>query len=290
MFIGFVWLVLCSILAWAVCARAWRSRGNTWAEIGVTLVGLTAILCACNWKVETDATRQRRLVQNSLLGYARKMAQRTSFMGHYRLPTGAPADNPVYQRLLEAQRRWLRSYPDAASVYTVRPNDHGGLTFVVCAEADLDQNGKIEGDRELLVPNGEDYDDFSPEFRQALKEGVGFSKEPSTDKWGTWITAAAAVRDLQGHVDAILGVDFPAETWIASQQGARAADTCASVFFVLLYLVMCSGLLQHFSRRRISSMAGQDARTALRIADQTMEVAELWAIEAETEPSQTDAA
>lgn len=87
---------------------------------------------------------------------------------------------------------------------------------------------------------GEEYD-ATPELLAALKGEEAASKDPYTDKWGTFVTGAAPIRDSSGKVVAAVGADLPYETvkriqmtMIVLVGGACGAALLCSVGFAVL--------------------------------------------------------
>lgn len=68
---------------------------------------------------------------------------------------------------------------------------------------------------------GDPYDEASPELVQALSDGTPFLEGPLPDRYGTWVSAFAPVRDQSGQLLALLGIDFDAGDWAALEEAAR---------------------------------------------------------------------
>lgn len=76
-------------------------------------------------------------------------------------------------------------------------------------------------DPEQPVQPGEPYDEASKELLQALESGAPFLEGPLADRYGTWVSAFAPVRDQAGTLVALLGIDFDAREWATIEENAR---------------------------------------------------------------------
>ncbi|MBS1714105.1 MAG: hypothetical protein JST30_07175 [Armatimonadetes bacterium] len=214
-------LALPGLIAFVCICRQAKGLGAKTLECVACGLCWSALMVSAVWGAESSAAEKRRALQSELQSVAALFAQRIERLGHARVPTRARADDPDLLRLIEAERRWMADHADAESVYTVRRRPSGGYTFVVAAEADLDHDGFIKGDREARIAPGSDYEERPAEFAEAFARGSGFSRAPEADPWGVWVTATEALHAPDGRVEAILGVDFPAGEWTTLQERAR---------------------------------------------------------------------
>ena len=95
------------------------------------------------------------------------------------------------------------------------------MILLVDSETDYDHNGRYEGAREQRTPPGEVYTDITPALERAFRGTPQFDDAIITDRWGTWVSAYAPLRDADGRVEAVLGVDFEAAEWLAQRAQAR---------------------------------------------------------------------
>jgi len=113
--------------------------------------------------------------------------------------------------MIEVEKAWLQRNPNVADIYTYRQLADGKFVFIVDSETDYDHNGRYEGPRESRTPIGtpnDSADDF--DARAANGEAV-FDPNITADEWGVWVSAMQPMFDARGQVEAVLGVDFPAE-------------------------------------------------------------------------------
>jgi len=212
------------LLALAVCSaqggiavylrtRGVPVSGLTWALLGVLLVGVLPF-------VRSAGERQEGRLASELLAHARTYAAEVEFSGHAALPAAPSATDPAYLKLVEAELRWLRANPVVADVYTMRRLADGTVFLLVDSETDYDHDGSFSGAREARTVPGEQYPDPDLELLQAFGGMETFSS-PYTDRWGTWVSANVPLHGADGKVEGVLGVDYPADRWVAEVAEAR---------------------------------------------------------------------
>lgn len=200
------------------------------------LLGLMIIVGIATAEI-TGRHEQGRL-RAMLEGLAPTYAQEVQRLGHASLSSETPENDPVYVSLIEAQKRWERVNPAVNDIYTFRTIGDQ-VVLVVDAETDYDRNGFFEGDREERTSIGEPYDESTPEMLRCLSEGVSiFDDAPVSDRWGTWVSAYAPLRDADGNIEGALGVDYDARSWTQSILAHRFA--ALSLTFVMVIILVFS--------------------------------------------------
>jgi PAS domain S-box-containing protein len=86
-----------------------------------------------------------------------------------------------------------------------------------------------------------------PVLEKAFDGESIFTQQPWTDPRGTWVTAAAPMRNFRGDVDAVLVADFDARPLVAGTVAARRA-TLGGAAAVLIAIAAASALL---AQRRV---------------------------------------
>lgn len=111
-------------------------------------------------------------------------------------------------------------------VYIVKQTDKQGIaSFWVDAEEDL----------ELVSPFGEEYDTAqSPMMWEAFSGEALVEDSFTTDEWGVWLSSYAPVRNSEGHVIAVLGLDMDSRVITAKHR-------LLLLYTLLLYVVTCLG-------------------------------------------------
>ncbi len=202
--------------------RAWLRHAGHAQEIPAwswaALVGLLVVSAII---VNSADHHERSRLQSILGGYAPTFAAEMERLGHSRLTLETPPDDPVFLSLIEAEKRWIELNPSISSIYTFRKRPDGTTVLMVDAEADLDHDGDYEGDEER-TPLGEPYSELDKELESPFLGESLFINTPYTDKYGTWVSALVPMRDEEGKVEAVLGLDYDARVWITSILRRRA--------------------------------------------------------------------
>ncbi|MEZ5328775.1 MAG: PAS domain-containing protein [Verrucomicrobiales bacterium] len=219
LYTGFVVIVIA--LTAGVHFSLWRGMTS---QLGIRIVWL-AIICLLVggwWSVDAAGKKEQSRLQQMLEGLPPTYAAELEKMGHWRLPNDAEPDDPLYLSMIEAELRWQKANPAANDIYTMRVAKDDTTQLIVDSETDYDHNGVFEGDTESRTDIGEIYDDPDDEMFEAMETGVTtFSSEPVTDRWGTWVSAYAPIRDAEGQIEAVVGVDFAASEWMSAILAAR---------------------------------------------------------------------
>jgi PAS domain S-box-containing protein len=201
--------------------HAWlRRRGGPGLSPASLLLVLVVLIGG--WFFVDRAGREARTgirekVELLLPLYAREFQR----LGHARVPTDAPPDNPDYLQLIRTQVEWLRLNTFVADIYTFRQLADHRLAIVVDSETDYDHDGRIAGPREQRTPAGQLFIKHSVARDQALAGQVSFDGNVYTDAWGSWVSAFTPLYDSAGRVEAVLGVDVGAALWHADIRQAR---------------------------------------------------------------------
>ena len=213
-----------SLCVFVLLQWRWRSGSRRWRGTAVGGALVLAILGGGWFFVENAGARARTQIEQMMCGYAPTYAQELTRLGHAEQSLDTPADDPKYLAMIEAEKRWLAANSNIADIYTFRQRPDGKVVMMVDSETDYDRDGKIEGEREQRTPIGEEYAEVTPLLLQAFAGGGGgFDEEIVTDRWGTWVSAYVPMRDAEGRVEAVLGVDFDAHQWLDAIRSARLA-------------------------------------------------------------------
>lgn len=177
---------------------------------------LTIILAALGGVWSWDAGQRERLrLQRTVAGLAPTFAYESAKLGHARIGLHTPPNDPGYLTLIERQKVWVSLSPEVCDIYTFRLFPDGKCRLIVDSETDYDLNGRIEGEREARTVIGEEFDPYLDDVPFDGKVNNQFSEEIVADRWGVWVCAYAPIRREDGSVEAILGVDLDAFTWLS---------------------------------------------------------------------------
>lgn len=62
-------------------------------------------------------------------------------------------------------------------------------------------------------PPGQIYSEASPELQSVFTTGKEITEGPLADRWGVWVSSLVPVRDRNGKIIAVLGMDIDARNW-----------------------------------------------------------------------------
>jgi PAS domain S-box-containing protein len=205
-------------------------------------------------------TPQQRLI-TLFEGVAPTYADELSRMGHAFLEIETAQTDPRYVAMVETLKRWSRLNPLVSDIYTYRMRADGAVVLMVDAETDYDGDGVFTGEREARTRPGEVYPQAGPELRRAFKGEKNFMTRPVTDRWGTWVSVHVPMYDASGRVEAVLGMDYRADLWLAESAGQRRAALgyLGAVWLILLG----SGASLAVYRQELRARRESDARLDL---------------------------
>ncbi len=203
----------------ALSVQLWRLARSAPTLMWMWLVTI-ALLVAGWFLVDSAGNRERHRLKTRIEGFAPTYANELMEMGHEQITTDTPPDDPLYLKMIERQVRWLQLNTTVADIYTARKHLVGNQ-LIVDSETDYDRNGVYEAPRETRTRIGELYDEKNSFLDRAYAGEAIFDDTIYTDRWGTWVSAYAPMRDKEGNVEAIIGVDFAAEEWIAAIRRSR---------------------------------------------------------------------
>lgn len=216
---AFVLLATIAAGATLVCLR--RYRGGHQA-LCLVVIGLLALFLSGWFIVNHAGNRERDLLRSQIEGFAPTYAEELQAMGHAQVTVDTNPNDPLYLTMIEKQRRWLDLNQAVTDIYTFRRSPDGNQ-LIVDSETDYDRDGKYVGERESRTPIGELWAESSPFLERAYAGETCFDDSPYSDRWGTWVSAYVPMIDEDQRVEAVLGVDFPAEDWVTSILRARVA-------------------------------------------------------------------
>ncbi|MGC5326912.1 sensor domain-containing diguanylate cyclase [Brevibacillus sp. SYSU BS000544] len=206
-----------------VCLTVWlkrilKARGYEQKQImgrsQSFIWGLLALVLLFGWFFVNQAEEDEvAKIKTPLEGLAPVFSKILQDEGHARIQLDTLPSDALYQRMSDQMIEWMKLYPFIESVYTIRKLPDGTNVLVVCPEADLNDNGKIDSRLELAVPIGETYPNQLAELELAFKGERTLQETPYTDKWGTWISSFAPIYDSSGNVESVLGIDFDYNEW-----------------------------------------------------------------------------
>ncbi|MGE3175813.1 MAG: ATP-binding protein [Planctomycetota bacterium] len=218
-------------------------------------LSVLGVLLAAVPLAELAGQLERDRLQALVAGMAPTYAHEMERLGIADVDLQTPPDDPTYLRLIRAQIDWLRLNPAIADVYTFVQRDDGQVALLVDSETDYDRDGRFDHDREARTAIGEVYDEVNPALERAFAGAASFCADPVTDRWGTWVSAFEPLRRADGSQCGVLGVDYPAEAWVASILRARGAVLAMAFLLVLVLAAGRSVFMLALGRARAATEA-----------------------------------
>lgn len=148
---------------------------------------------------------------------------------HSNIRTRADESSDAYRQIRMALKSARRVNPDIRYVYTMRKTNRKNiLQFVVDSDDDPDHVGS-------------EYDASRfPEMQKAFRAPTA-DMYPERDKWGTWLSGYAPIKDSQGRVDAIIGVDMSVAQ-LRAQESALRRSAIRNVIVTMLTALLLASL------------------------------------------------
>lgn len=239
-----------ALAAWLL--QWWLARRGVFHGSSAIWLALGAVLLTGWFATRSAGHRERDRIKQLLMGFPPTYAVELDRIGHDKITADTPADDPVYLDLIEAEKRWLKVNPYINDIYTIARVKDGGFVLLVDSETDYNRDGRIEGETEARTPIGESYASDDASLAKALDGEPSFSERPYVDRWGHWVSAYFPMRNAQGVVTAVVGVDFSAAEWMAAIRRARLG----AIGMVMVVSLLCVGLVAAFA---ISQLQRQHA-------------------------------
>jgi signal transduction histidine kinase/ActR/RegA family two-component response regulator len=222
------------ILGIAARQRAAKEYGH---RVWLVWLGTAALAGLGGLWAWDSGNRERLRLERTVEGMAPTYAYELAKLGHEAIDLDTPADDPTYLTLIERQKVWVALSPDVCDIYTFRLFPDGKTRLIVDSETDYDLNGKFEGFRESRTEIGEEFDPYLADVPFDGKVNNRFSAEIVEDRWGVWVCAYAPIRRADGSVDAIVGVDLDAYTWLMGILRVCAVRLFISIVVILMIAI-----------------------------------------------------
>lgn len=242
---------------------------------GFRLLFLPCMILACTVLLSAVFyMRGRELMQGELRERIRTLTQTSALLFSHediqRIRTAEDAALPEYVRIVQLMNILRTANSDVRFVYLLRPTDDPAIfEFVADADSlhpfppyyDLDQDGMIDEDDELVAP-GTPYDVSEiPDFAAAL-EGTLTPPEPYSDQWGTYMSAFSPVLGPDGRPVAVLGIDVDIGHF--QELSGRIFSVAAYLLTLLVGVVLSLFAAFILRRRRLEALKQLEVdRTAL---------------------------
>jgi diguanylate cyclase (GGDEF)-like protein/PAS domain S-box-containing protein len=186
------------------------------AVLSIVILHVTGTSFA-NMLVERERDELRTSVESLAVAYGGMLSQ----FDMEALKPGAPLSGKYYDYLNGLLNKWMLEQPLLLSMYVLKKDQDGRNYFALAPETDYDGNGLILGYQEESVPIGTYYESYIPELEQAFKGRVSTQQEPTTDTWGLSLSTFAPVRNPDGRVSAVIGIDLDGNRFYTNMRYER---------------------------------------------------------------------
>jgi hypothetical protein len=116
----------------------------------------------------------------------------------------ADQDTPIFRSIVARLAQLQTENRDCRFIYLMGRKD-GAVIFLA------DGTDPSSPD---YSPPGEVYEEASPELIRSFATGEPFVEGPVSDRWGTWVSGLAPIRDPSSQsVLAVMGMDVNADRW-----------------------------------------------------------------------------
>ncbi|MFV8340858.1 ATP-binding protein [Flavobacterium sp. XS2P39] len=152
----------------------------------------------------------------------------------------SPSDSnkPEYLALKNSLKAIIQINPKASFAY-LYTQKNGKIYFMVDSEP---ENSKD------YSPPGQEYTEADAPTFKAINTGKDIITEPSSDRWGTWVSAYIPIKDkVSGKTIAVYGMDFDAKSW----NNALLIEVFESGLLVLLFLITALFLFKITDKNKI---------------------------------------
>jgi signal transduction histidine kinase len=147
-------------------------------------------------------------------------------------------NEPQYQILKNILKEIILVNPEARFAYLFNQKNRK-IYFIVDSES---ENSKD------YSPPGQEYTEADQATYQAFKNEKETITEPSTDRWGTWVTAYIPIKDkISGKTIAVFGMDFDAKSW----NNILLFNLFESTLLILLFLLTSLFLFKIIAKNKI---------------------------------------
>ena len=228
-----------------------KGRWKTWAFFVCSVCVWAALVYACFRAARESLWAE---VRERLMSIAQSVALSIDPKEHQQVYREGREDTPLYNKLTQQLQRFAEALlPEVRekglllaqeSIYTLVPSKGNIWHFVLDSGVPYDINGDGEIDEEEDKAHlGEPYDVSEyPEMRRCYLEGQPTADTEIThDKWGYWLSGYAPLKDKEGRVVAVVGVDFNVTTILEKE--AELRRTALLVFAILSTLTLLATLL-----------------------------------------------
>ncbi|MGQ9486633.1 MAG: ATP-binding protein [Armatimonadota bacterium] len=202
--------------------------------VGVMTAGLIVSIASGALVYQQAERAMHHEVRQSLMRLARVAALHVNGDQHLRWKPGDETST-AYRRAIAPFRRMMETLPEINDIYTCIL-DGDKVRFVLDAMEPGDANGDGVEDKAYI---GEVYEEATPELLRALREGIVIAESRLyTDRWGSFISGYAPIRDSGGQVVGIVGVDLHANQYLEHMAYIRRSARPTGGLIILMDILI----------------------------------------------------
>lgn len=215
--------------------KSWWQRTPLAVKIYLVCISLSLFfLVVGNAVIYHSASRSlRHEVRAKIESVAATAAVQIDPELHKKVRTSKDESGPTYRTLKTALIGIRKANPDIRYVYTMRMTGKKGvLEFVVDAEQDP----------KLISHVGDTFDlSDAPDMEKGFY-GPASDNKINTDRWGTWLSGYAPIRDARGKTEAIIGLDMSAKQ-LAAEESELRNSVIRNLFFTAILALIFSFII-----------------------------------------------
>lgn len=117
-------------------------------------------------------------------------------------------------------------------------------------------------------PPGQVYTEASDVDLEPFISGKTVLTDPTTDRWGTWISAMVPVKDSAGEVIAVFGIDYSAQEWYLRLWENMVPDIVIVVSVLGIIFALLRILFQHNALNALNKKLAMDEELYHSVFDQ----------------------
>ncbi|MBN2829655.1 MAG: response regulator [Candidatus Cloacimonetes bacterium] len=166
-------------------------------------------------------------------------------------------DTVAYKSIKRRLIDLLAIYEDVSFAYIFAEREDK-IYFMVDSEPE---------DSEDVSPPGQEYTEAKEQDKQPFIDGLSIITDAATDRWGTWITCFIPIKDKDGNVVAVFGMDYEAEDFYNHAE-LNTFITCLIAFLFVLLLFTFYRIIRETVRLKIEQERSLIANEKLRQSEE----------------------
>ncbi|USN53619.1 MAG: hypothetical protein H6760_00390 [Candidatus Nomurabacteria bacterium] len=224
--------------------------------IFISLFLLLALIAAGIFAFSFRSNQILQERQQELQEAAFRVARKIPITAHEALISRDQQESDEYLEVQTLLKAILDANPGFDDVYTLRPTQTAHIfQFIVSGKDTEDENndGIIDESEEKAYLT-ELYDATnSPELEKGLLAPTA-DKNITYDKWGSWLSGYAPLRNAKGQAVAVVGVDMKAEL-IKERRAELARNVGIAMLLVVPIIILAAFLLARWLSRPFEVLA-----------------------------------